>query len=72
MLLDEDPKQHQIPHLKSLKFSGDYLLTFINDILQINKIEANKVELDPENFNLKKKIENVISALNNSAHDNNT
>ncbi|WP_299396071.1 ATP-binding protein [uncultured Gelidibacter sp.] len=72
MLLDENPKPDQIPHLKSLKFSGDYLLTFINDILQINKIEANKVELDPEVFNLKKKVENVISALSNSAMDNNT
>ncbi|MCA0133014.1 ATP-binding protein [Winogradskyella alexanderae] len=72
MLLDEDPKEHQIPHLKSLKFSGDYLLTFINDILQINKIEANKVELDPEEFNLKTKIENVMSALSNSAKDNGT
>lgn len=72
MLLDEDPKEHQKPHLKSLKFSGDYLLTFINDILQINKIEANKVELDPEIFNLKNKIENVMSALANSAKDNGT
>ncbi|MDN3492887.1 tetratricopeptide repeat-containing hybrid sensor histidine kinase/response regulator [Winogradskyella bathintestinalis] len=72
MLLDEDPKEHQITHLKSLKFSGDYLLTFINDILQINKIEANKVEIDPENFNLKSKLENVISALSNSAKDQNT
>ena len=72
MLLDEKPKEHQIPHLKSLKFSGDYLLTFINDILQINKIEANKVELDPEQFNLKNKLENVISALSNSANDNDT
>jgi signal transduction histidine kinase/ActR/RegA family two-component response regulator len=72
MLLDEDPKESQIPHLKSLKFSGDYLLTFINDILQINKIEANKVELDPEKFNLRNKIENVISALENSAKDNGT
>lgn len=72
MLLDESPKKHQIPHLKSLKFSGDYLLTFINDILQINKIEANKVDLDPEQFNLKHKIENVISALSNSANDNDT
>ncbi|TCK67307.1 hypothetical protein DFQ05_1081 [Winogradskyella wandonensis] len=72
LLLDESPKENQIPHLKSLKFSGDYLLTFINDILQINKIEANKVELDPEDFNLKIKIENVVAALNNSAKDNNT
>ncbi len=71
MLLDENPKPEQVQHLKSLKFSGDYLLTFINDILQINKIEANKVELDPELFDLKKKVENVIAALNNSAMDNN-
>jgi signal transduction histidine kinase/ActR/RegA family two-component response regulator len=71
MLLDENPKPEQIQHLKSLKFSGDYLLTFINDILQINKIEANKVELDPESFNLKKKINNIVLALTNSAQDNN-
>ena len=72
MLLDENPRKEQIPHLKSLKFSGDYLLTFINDILQINKIEANKVDLDPELFNLKNKVENVVAALTNSADDNNT
>ncbi|MEL0457450.1 ATP-binding protein [Flavobacteriaceae bacterium SZ-1-7] len=70
MLLDENPKPEQVQHLKSLKFSGDYLLTFINDILQINKIEANKVEVEPEPFNLKKKINNIILALNNSAQDN--
>ena len=72
MLLEENPKPEQIQHLKSLKFSGDYLLTFINDILQINKIEANKVDIEPEIFNLKKKINNIILALNNSAQDNNT
>ncbi|MDP5158676.1 MAG: ATP-binding protein [Flaviramulus sp.] len=71
MLLEENPKPEQIQHLKSLKFSGDYLLTFINDILQINKIEANKVDIEPEPFNLKKKINNIILALNNSAQENN-
>ncbi len=71
MLLDEDPKPEQVNHLKSLKFSGEYLLAFINDILQLNKIEAEKVNMEPEVFNLKHKIENVLSALNNSALDNN-
>jgi len=69
--LEENPKPEQIQHLKSLKFSGDYLLTFINDILQINKIEANKVDLEPEPFNLNKKINNIVLALSNSAEDNN-
>ena len=72
MLLEEEPNEKQIPHLKSLKFSGEYLLQFINDILQINKIEANKVELDPVLFNLKTKVESVCSALNNSAVNNGT
>uniref|UniRef100_UPI004047FAF0 ATP-binding protein n=1 Tax=Mariniflexile sp. TaxID=1979402 RepID=UPI004047FAF0 len=71
MLLEENPRPEQVQHLKSLKFSGDYLLTFINDILQINKIEANKVDVEPEPFNLKKKINNIVLALNNSANDNN-
>ncbi|MEL0652477.1 ATP-binding protein [Algibacter sp. TI.3.09] len=71
MLLEENPKPEQVQHLKSLKFSGDYLLTFINDILQINKIEANKVDLEPEPFNLNKKINNIVLALKNSAEDNN-
>ncbi|WP_298554978.1 ATP-binding protein [uncultured Algibacter sp.] len=71
MLLDENPRPEQVQHLKSLKFSGDYLLTFINDILQINKIEANKVDIEPESFSLKKKINNIVLALNNSALDNN-
>ncbi|MEO8933234.1 MAG: ATP-binding protein, partial [Xanthomarina sp.] len=71
MLLEENPKPDQIQHLKSLKFSGDYLLTFINDILQINKIEANKVDVEQEAFNLKKKMANIIAALNNSASNNN-
>lgn len=70
MLLDENPKPAQVNHLKSLKFSGEYLLAFINDILQLNKIEAEKVNIEPEVFNLKEKIQNVLSALNNSALDN--
>ena len=28
MLLEENPKPEQVQHLKSLKFSGDYLINF--------------------------------------------
>ena len=71
LLLDENPKPEQIKHLKSLKFSGDYLLNFINDILQINKIEANKVDIELDAFNLKKKINDIILALSSFTFDNN-
>lgn len=72
LLLEEDPSDHQKEHLKALKFSGDYLLNFINDILHINKIDANKLEPLNMEFNLKKIINEVIDSLQQSAKANNT
>ena len=34
LLLEEDPKEEQKEHLNSLKFSGEYLLSLINNILE--------------------------------------
>ncbi|MBU2899467.1 MULTISPECIES: hybrid sensor histidine kinase/response regulator [Maribacter] len=72
LLLEENPEEHQKEHLKALKFSGDYLLNFINDILHINKIDANKLEPLNMEFNLKKVINEVINSLGQSAKSNNT
>jgi len=72
LLLEEDPEEHQKEHLKALKFSGDYLLNFINDILHINKIDANKLEPLNMDFNLKKIINEVMDSLQQSAKANNT
>jgi signal transduction histidine kinase len=72
LLLEEEPLEHQKEHLKALKFSGDYLLNFINDILHINKIDANKLEPLIMEFNLNKVIHEVINSLTQSAKANNT
>jgi signal transduction histidine kinase/CheY-like chemotaxis protein len=72
LLLEENPAKHQKEHLKALKFSGDYLLNFINDILQINKIDADKLEPLNVDFNLKKTLKEVINSLKQSANENNT
>ena len=72
LLLEENPSDNQKEHLKSLKFSGDYLLNFINDILQINKIDADKLEALNMEFNLKKVLADVISSLQQSAKENRT
>ncbi len=69
LLMQEDPKPVQKEHLESLRFSGDYLLSLINNILDINKLEAKKVELDSTTFNLKKRINDVLVALKKSADD---
>lgn len=71
LLLEDKPREDQIEHLNSLKFSGEYLLSLINNILDLNKLEANKVELEKKSFSLKKRAEDVLIALKKSALDKN-
>ena len=72
LLLEENPSEHQKEHLKSLKFSGEYLLNFINDILQINKIDADKLEPLSIEFKLHKILNDVVDSLQPNAKENKT
>ncbi len=72
LLLEENPTEAQQEHLKALKFSGDYLLNFINDILQINKIDADKLEPLEVEFNLKKVLSEVMNSLQQTAKESKT
>ncbi len=72
LLLEESPTENQKEHLNSLKFSGEYLLSLINNILDLNKLEAKKVEVLDTSFNLEKRISDVLVALKNSADDKKT
>jgi hypothetical protein len=72
LLLEESPTANQKEHLNSLKFSGEYLLSLINNILDLNKLEANKMEILDTSFNLEKRISDVLIALKNSADLKNT
>ncbi len=69
LLLEENPKPDQKEHLNSLKFSGEYLLSLINNILDLNKLEANKVEIEKTTFSLKKRINDVLVSLKKTAED---
>ena len=72
LLMEENPKEHQREHLESLKFSGEFLLSLINNILDLNKLEAKKVEIEKISFHLKKRINDVLIALKKSANDKQT
>lgn len=63
LLLEENPKKTQLHYLSSLQYSGNYLTAFINDILEINKIDSNKVEIEQTNFNLKKLLEEIQNSF---------
>lgn len=72
LLLDEHKELAKSPHLNSLKFSARYLLSLVNDILQINKIEENRIILENLTFNLSDEIKLVKNALSfiSQSHNN--
>lgn len=63
ILIDEHEELAQSPHLSSLKFSAKYLLSLVNDILQINKIEENRIVLETHTFNLSDEINMIKKSL---------
>lgn len=62
LMEDKSLKKHE-KDLKSLKFSADYLLALINDVLKINKIDAKNIDNDNTSFNLRDLIETIISSF---------
>jgi len=71
MLLEEHKELSQSTHLSALKFSARYLLSLVNDILQINKIEENKVVLESLTFNISDEITMIKNSLSFLAQKNN-
>lgn len=64
-LILEDEKQFQessFDDIKKIRQSGTHLLSLINEVLDISKIEAGKMEIYVETLNVKEILEDVISA----------
>ncbi|GAA4054437.1 ATP-binding protein [Flavobacterium chungnamense] len=71
IILDEHKELANSPHLNSLKFSARYLLSLVNDLLQINKIEENKISLENMIFNVSDEIKTIVDSLEFIAVKNN-
>ncbi len=71
-LLMENPEgKKKNEYLESLKFSGDYLLALINDVLQLSKIETNEVRLEKVSFDIRTLIEGIVNSLHTKQKSNN-
>ncbi|QLC50008.1 PAS domain S-box protein [Methanolobus zinderi] len=55
--------ERQTRHVQNISTSGKHLLNLINDILDLSKVEAGKMELDPEVFCLSETMGDVLNIL---------
>ena len=57
ILLDTKLTREQLESVDSIRCSTDSLLTIINDILDLSKIEAGKLEMENIDFDLRNTVE---------------
>jgi len=62
-----DVNEKQLEYLKDIHTSGQHLLTLINDILDLSKIEAGRMELDLATVNLPMLLDNCTTLVRERA-----
>lgn len=75
MLMEEitETQQEMFADLKKINYAGRHLLDLINDILDVSKLEAGKITLYPEKFNIYEMISYLADIISpNIAKNNNT
>ena len=68
LLLDTILDREQRNYAEAVQESGEALLVVINDILDISKLEAGKVEIENIDFDLEELVENAVTLLAPRAH----
>jgi PAS domain S-box-containing protein len=60
LLIQGNPREDQMDYIKTLKFSGNHLLTLVNDVLDYNKMESGKIIFEQTQFNLNDFLEDIM------------
>ncbi|MGH1412344.1 MAG: response regulator [Pelagimonas sp.] len=69
LMMETDLCEEQSLYVDTIRSSGEALLVIINDILDYSKIEAEKLVLHPEPFDLERAIHEVVMLLQPTARD---
>ncbi len=63
LIAEEHPELKNDKKLKSLKFTGDYLLTLINNVLHINYLDSEKITPQNITFKLQEVTQNLVNSF---------
>ncbi|RYY54149.1 MAG: PAS domain-containing sensor histidine kinase [Chitinophagaceae bacterium] len=71
LLLQENILAEQKEHFDILKYSSEHMLELINDVLDVNKIDAGRLEIEKKPNNLKLFIDRIETIFHNQFHSKN-
>jgi len=69
LLLDTTLDKRQEEYARTIQYSGDALLTLLNDILDLSKVEEGKMTLENIDFDLGKLLESVAMLMSGRAEE---
>ncbi len=69
LLSDTTLNREQREYAATLKTAGENLLSLINDILDLSKVEAGRLELELAEFNLERVVEKTCEIMAHRAHN---
>ena len=71
LAMDTELTEEQLDYIQTIRYSGDSLLKIINDILDFSKVEAGKIELEEQPFDLRIGVKDALDLLANKAKEKN-
>jgi signal transduction histidine kinase len=69
--MQENPALEQSEHFKILKSSSEHMLQLVNEVLDFSKLDAGKLELSYQNFNLNQLLQESVHSFSNTAREKN-
>lgn len=68
LMSDTRLDEEQTEYARQVRFSADVMLTLINDILDISKVEAGQLKIEKINFDLIDTVERTVDLVSMEAH----
>ncbi len=69
ILINENAHAEQKDNLEALKYSANNLMYLLNDILDFNKIDAGKIDIEERSFDLYYILQNTLKSFVNTAKE---
>jgi signal transduction histidine kinase len=60
---ESDELDHYLEDLQKIRAAGSHLLTMINDVLQLSRMEAGKIDLEPESLSMRSFLTDIVEEL---------